>query len=127
MLIGSVLVFAPLAVLLAAASVGEASSFETQTILAFVVPKLIEWMKGSEGRLFGWVSGPRVSKLVSGIIAGLLTLGVVVSFEGDIWTAQGATVTISQFSIPTLIHALAAFLFQWGFQHVSWQMFWKKG
>ena len=127
MFIGSVLVFAPLAVLLAAASAGQASSFETQSILAFVVPKLIEWMKGSQGRVFGWVSGPRISKFVSGVIAGLLTLGVVVSFEGDIWTAQGATVTISQFSIPTLIHALAAFLFQWGAQHVAWQMFWKKG
>ena len=126
MVIGTLLVFVPIAMLAAAASVGQASQFDAQVILGFVVPKVIQWIKESQWLPFRWVATPTTAKFVSGLVAGLLALGIIVSFEGDIWSSAGATVIISNVSLPTVVNAAAAFLFQWILQHTSYAMFWKK-
>ena len=126
MVIGTILVFVPLALLATAASAGQASQFDAQVILGFVVPKVIQWIKESQWLPFRWVATPATAKFVSGLVAGLLALGIIVSFEGDIWASAGATVIISNVSLPTIINAAAAFLFQWILQHASYQMFWRK-
>ena len=126
MVIGTLLVFVPIAMLAAAASVGQASQFDAQVILGFVVPKVIQWIKESQWLPFRWVATPATAKFVSGLVAGLLALGIIVSFEGDVWAASGATVTIANVSLPTIINAVAAFIFQWILQHASYSMLWKK-
>ena len=126
MVIGTLLVFVPIAMLAAAASVGQASQFDAQVILGFVVPKVIQWIKESQWLPFRWVATPTTAKFVSGLVAGLLALGIVVSFEGDIWAATGATVTIANVSLPVIVNAAAAFLFQWIVQHAAYGAFWKK-
>jgi hypothetical protein len=111
------------------ANVGSgANSFDTQMVLGFVTPKVIQWLKQSQSGWLGWIRGdnPAIAKWVSGVTAFLLALGIVASYEGSFWTAQGARITFDHISAMTILQVGGAWLFQWTIQHTMYQAFWKK-
>jgi hypothetical protein len=128
------LIFAALAALLYQVSTpalnlgGGPNSFDTQMILGFVVPKIINWMKESKAGWLAWIhpENPALAKWASGVSAFLLALGVVVSYEGSFWTAQGATITFTHVSLVTILQVGGAWIFQWIIQHTMYQACWKK-
>lgn len=102
--------------------------FTLQAILAFALPKVIEWMKGSSLRIFSFVedaSPASLKRTVNAAVAFLAAAGVTATKAGSLFSLAGATVSV-HLSVPALLTAVATFLTQYAGQHVFYEAFWKK-
>lgn len=105
-----------------------ASQLGMQTILAALISKLIQVLSNSKASWLSWISPakPMISKILSAGSAAVVASGIAITHSGSFNSAEGLSLTIAGLSLSGLVNASAAWLYQWGSQHVFYNAIWKK-